>query len=186
VAKTRHTPPLPQDFATHVPPVQDSVASQTSHVPPTAPQAELFSPVWQEPSAAQHPPGQGFAAVQTVQISLAQMGALAGHDATHAPVLALQQVLAGQSPGLAVHAAHWPLTHTGSLPAQSSLSQHSWQTPVQQILPPPQVLPFASVVQVPALLQAWHAPSQALSQQTSSTQNPEAHCPSWAQASPFG
>jgi hypothetical protein len=229
VTKTRQTPPLPQGFATHAPPVQVSVASQTSQVPPATPQAASVVPVAQDPSPAQHPPGQGFATEQTVQTSLAQMGALAGHDATHTPLLALQQVLAGQSPGLAEHAAHWPLTHTGSLPAQSSLSQHSWHSPAQHIsplphavpsatvvqkpplhashtphcvlsqhswqepaqhtLPPPQVLPFASVVHVPTdpvRLQAWQTPSQTLSQQTSSTQCPEAHCPSWVQASPFG
>ncbi|MEZ4564822.1 MAG: hypothetical protein R2853_19000 [Thermomicrobiales bacterium] len=117
------------------------------------------------------------------------MGVVPGHAAAHVPLPVSQQVLAGQAAGFSEHALHWPLTHSGVVPEHVLLSQHARQAPAQQMLPPPQLVPSGSVVHVPTVgprLQAWQAPSQALSQQTSSTQWPEAHCPPWVQPSPFG
>jgi hypothetical protein len=57
------------------------------------------------------------------------------------------------------------------------------------MLPPPHGVAFGSIVHVPtepAMLHAWQSSSQAVAQQTSSTQKPEAHCPPLAQLSPFG
>jgi hypothetical protein len=104
----------------------------------------------------------------------------------HSPSVA-QHVPAGQREGSAVQATHSPVTQIG-LEGSSHLvsSQHSWHDPLQQMSPSPHVVPVNGVqVPSPLRLHTSHGPSQALSQQTSSTQWPDAHCPPWSHGAPF-
>lgn len=81
------------------------------------------------------------------------------------------------------------LTQIGAGLPHCALVQQSTQAPLQQTSPLPQALPLASVLQVPLLpvrLHAWQALSQAVLQQTPSTQWPELHCAFWRQSCPFG
>lgn len=68
------------------------------------------------------------------------------------------------------------------------LLQHSWHVPLQQTWPLPQDVPLSTVVHVPtdpSRLHASHALSQAMSQQTPSTQCPEVHSPLRSHVVPF-
>jgi hypothetical protein len=186
VAKTRQTPPCPQGTA-QFPAVQASAPSQISQVCPVLPQAVSLPPGWQEPSLAQQPVGQGSSTEQMVQVRSTQIGAEAGQASAQAPLAALQQVSLGHSSGSALHGAQVLLTQTGSVPEQSSLWQHSTHAPLQQIAPLPQAVRFGSGQQAPTWFSRAHAsqsPLHAVSQQTPSTQKPEAHCPPWTQGWP--
>jgi hypothetical protein len=179
---------------THAPPQQVGVLP--SQVVPQAPQfAASVSVFVQLPGEPQHsgvPPEQAPPLPHWHWLFTQSLPAGA-HSAS------AQQIPAKQEPPQQTcPAPHWlafvqaeqvPLRQIGSGLLHWPLSQHSWHVPAQQMLPPPHVAPSASVVQVPTdppRLHAWHAPSQAVSQQTPSTQKPERHCPLLPHGSPSG